>query len=266
MNRYTHRFSITADLMDMHYRMSPGAVLLWFQDSFARYMTTLNVAAFDLVKQGLMWVVTEFRCDFRPVDALWSEEVEVEIWISELTPLRIYSDFIVRKTGSGEEVVRGYGCWNLLDTATHKLAKTDAIAGVIPVCPEPALPDVPRKSRFPAPGALLGSIRHHVNLLDLDFNGHVGNRSYLSIAILTATQVFLDSHRLGSMHIKWLRETPPEETITCELHAVEGEPDRYQHILCQSDGTEAARILSRWLPIDGLPDIARDLQREQPVP
>ena len=22
--------------MDMHYRMSPGAVLLWFQDSFAR--------------------------------------------------------------------------------------------------------------------------------------------------------------------------------------------------------------------------------------
>lgn len=264
MDRYTHRYSITADLMDMHYRMSPGAVLLYFQDSFARYMTLLDVAAFDLAKQGLMWVVTEFRCEFQPVDTFWSDEVDVTIWISELTPLRIYSDFLITKAGTHEEVVRGSGCWNLLDLSTHKLARTDAAAAAITVRPEPVFPDAPRKSRFPAAGALLGSARHHVNLLDLDFNGHVGNRSYLAIAMLTATEGFLSSHRLQSMQIRWLRETPPGETLTCELHAAEGVPGEYLHSLFQSDGTEAARIHSCWQPIDRLPDISADLVREQP--
>ena len=263
MDRYTHRYSITADLMDMHYRMTPGAVLLWFQDSFARYMTILHVAAFDLVKQGLMWVVTELRSEFRPVDVFWADEVDVCIWIREVTPLRIYSDFIVRKAATQEEIVRGSGCWSLLDTATHSLAHTDAAASAITVLPEAALPEAPRKSRFPAPGAPMGSVRHHVNLLDLDFNGHVGNRSYLSIAMLTATDGFLSGHRLRSMQLKWLRETPPGETLSCGLYAVEGAEGFYQHILTQSDGTEAARILSQWEPIDRLPDIARDLQREQ---
>jgi len=248
--------------MDLHYRMTPAAVLLYFQDSFARYMTTLHIAAFDLDKQKLMWVVTEFRSEFSPVEVFWSDEVDVTIWISEISPLRIYTDFIIRKAATQEEVVRGSGCWNLLDTDTHKLARTDAAAAVLTVRPEAALPDAPRKSRFPAAGALMASVRHHVNLLDLDFNGHVGNRSYLAIAMLTATDDFFSSHKLRSMQLKWLRETPPEETLTCELHAVEGSPDEFLHSLFQSDGTEAARILSRWETIDRLPDISEDLQRE----
>jgi len=262
MDLYTHRYSVTADLMDTHYRMTPAAVLLYFQDSFARYMTLLHIAAFDVVKQDLMWVVSEFRCDFLSACVFWADEVDVSIWIREISPLRIISDFIIRKAATQEEVVRGSGCWNLLEISTRKLAHADTVARVITVRPEAALPDAPRKVRFPAPGALMGSARHHVNLLDLDFNGHVGNRSYLAIAMLTATDGFLRSHRLVGMQIKWLRETPPDETLTCELHAVEGEAGLYQHILFQTDGTEAARILSRWEPIDRLPDIATELLRE----
>ena len=39
--RYTHRYSITAADMDTRYRMTPSAVLLYFQDCWARYMACL---------------------------------------------------------------------------------------------------------------------------------------------------------------------------------------------------------------------------------
>ena len=53
ITNYTHRYSITAADMDTRYRMTPSAVLLYFQDCWARYMACLNLAAFDVVKQNL---------------------------------------------------------------------------------------------------------------------------------------------------------------------------------------------------------------------
>ncbi len=38
MNQYTHRYSLTAADMDTRYRMTPNAVLLYYQDCWARYM------------------------------------------------------------------------------------------------------------------------------------------------------------------------------------------------------------------------------------
>lgn len=41
-------------------------MLMYFQDSFARLMTIHNVAAFDIVKQHRMWVITEVQIDVQP--------------------------------------------------------------------------------------------------------------------------------------------------------------------------------------------------------
>ena len=38
LNQYTHRYSLTAADMDTRYRMTPNAVLLYYQDCWARYM------------------------------------------------------------------------------------------------------------------------------------------------------------------------------------------------------------------------------------
>ena len=50
MESYTHRYSLTAADMDTRYRMTPNAVLLYYQDCWARYMACLHLAAFDVVK------------------------------------------------------------------------------------------------------------------------------------------------------------------------------------------------------------------------
>ncbi|MBQ4395459.1 MAG: hypothetical protein II825_09235 [Paludibacteraceae bacterium] len=64
MNQYAHRYSLTAADMDTRYRMTPNAVLLYYQDCWARYMSCLHLAAFDVIKHNLLWIITEFNAFF----------------------------------------------------------------------------------------------------------------------------------------------------------------------------------------------------------
>lgn len=261
MEKYRYTYTVTAADMDARYRMKPNAVLAYYQDAFARYMTTLGVAAFDLAKEGRTWIITEYYALFSQADPLWYERMEVEMWISELSPLRVFSDYIVRKADTGEEVARGYACWNILNIASRSPEKTDFLTGRIPVIADMVLPEAHRKVRFPKADHPMAAADHTVNLLDLDFNGHVGNRSYLDIAMLTATDDFLRSHRPLFMGIKWQHETMAGDRLHCALAAVSEKPGDYVHVLTRQDGTDAASIFSRWLQADPPCDIAEVLER-----
>ena len=121
MNSYTHRYSLTAADIDTRYRMTPTAVLLYYQDCWARYMSCLHLAAFDVIKQNRIWVTTEFNAWFEEQTALWSDDIDVTVWNSEVGTLRLYAEFRVCRA-DGVEVAHGFGCWTLLDTETHRLA------------------------------------------------------------------------------------------------------------------------------------------------
>ena len=180
-NQYTHRYSLTAADMDTRYRMAPNAVLLYYQDCWARFMSCLHLAAFDIVKMQRLWVITEFNACFEQQTALWSDDIDVTVWNSEISTLRLYAEFRVRRT-DGIEVAHGYGCWTLLDTESHRLAPLTPIQQLIPILPE-VTSDNHRKRRFPTDGTTLQQLEHRVNPINLDFNGHVNNRTYLSIAM-----------------------------------------------------------------------------------
>jgi len=262
---YTHRYTLTAADMDQQYRMTPHAVLLYYQDSFARHMTCYHVAAFDLVKLEKMWVFTEYDADLLPIDTFWSEEIDVSLWVSEITPLRIYCDFRICKADSDTVIAYGSGQMCLLDIPTRHLEQTSLVADHLIVVPE--LTGNHRKQRFPKGTDTLATIRHKVNLLDLDFNGHVNNRSYLSIALLTMPEAFLHEHALSHISIHWLHETYLGDTLLCVLQRVGGtpdaiEPEELMHTLCRSDGTVAAQIHTLWRTVTHIPDIAEIIVRK----
>ena len=64
--KYRHTYTSTASDITPLYRLTPNALLMYFQDSFARLMTIHNVAAFDIVKQRRMWVITEIQMNIQP--------------------------------------------------------------------------------------------------------------------------------------------------------------------------------------------------------
>ena len=250
MDLYTHRYSITAADMDTRYRLTPSAVLLYYQDCWARYMACLHLAAFDVIKHNLMWIISEFNAWFDPEPALWLDDIDVTIWNSEVSALRCYAEFRINKT-DGTEVAHGYGCWTLLDTEAHRLAPNSLLPHPLPVRPE-MTSESHRKMRFANSGTSLQEVEHRVNPINLDFNGHVNNRTYLSIAMQSADEAFMDQFTIRSMTIHWLRETFLGDTLHCALtllpHDTEDVRYKYVHTLTRDDGQAAAQIYSEWVP------------------
>lgn len=263
LTTYTHRYSITAADMDTRYRMTPSAVLMYYQDCWARYMACLHLAAFDIVKRNLMWIITEFNARFEPKTALWSEDIDVTVWNSEISSLRLYVEFRVCKADCSE-IAHGYGSWTLLDTVAHRLAPNTSLAAQLPIMSELTSPSH-KKMRFPTGGTQLQQIVHRVNSMDLDFNEHVNNRTYLGIAMQTANEQFLDSYAIRSLAIHWQRETFLGDTLQCTLSQLTNAPEepiyKYLHTISQNDGQTAAQVYSEWTARTEKTDVSEQAPR-----
>ena len=257
--KYRHTYTSTASDITPLYRLTPNAMLMYFQDSFARLMTIHGVAAFDIVKQRRMWVITEVQMDVQPMVTYWSEDFTVEIWVSELTSLRIYCDFRIVRADSEQLIASGTSQWNILNLDTKRLETTDFLADKLTVVPE-LMTASHKKVRFPKMQSCDMQMEHRATRLDLDFNFHVSNRSYVSIALLTMPDEVLASQTLKSVIVHWLHETYLDETLLCRMsHTEDGS---YLHTLTNADDVVVCELMSQWQPQPETPDVSEVLNRD----
>ena len=256
--KYRHTYTSTASDITSLYRLTPNAMLMYFQDSFARLMTIHHVAAFDIVKQRRMWVITEIRMDIHPTPVYWSEDFTVEIWVSELTSLRIYCDFRIMRKDNEQLIASGTSQWNILNLDTKRLEPTDFLADKLTVLPE-LTTGSHKKVRFPKPQSCSMQMEHRATRLDLDFNFHVSNRSYVSIALLTMPDEVLAAQALTSLTVLWLHETYLDDTLTCRMSPTDG--GSYLHTLTNGAGTVVCELMSSWQPQAETSDISEVLNR-----
>ena len=257
--KYRHTYTATASDITPLYRLTLNAMLMYFQDSFARLMTINDVAAFDIVKQQRMWVITEVQMDILPTVTYWSEDFTVELWVSELTPLRIYCDFRIVRDDNGQLIASGTSQWNILNLNTKRLEATEFLTGKLTVVPE-MMTATHKKVRFPKPQAFDMQTEHRATRLDLDFNFHVSNRCYVSIALLTMPDEVLASQASASLTVHWLHETYLDEALTCRMSRI-GEGS-YLHTLTNAEGVVVCELMSRWQPQPETPDVSEVLNRD----
>ena len=257
--KYRHTYTSTASDITPLYRLTPNAMLMYFQDSFARLMTIHGVAAFDIVKQRRMWVITEVQMDVQPTVTYWSEDFTVEIWVSELTSLRIYCDFRIVRADSEQLIASGTSQWNILNLDTKRLETTDFLADKLTVVPE-LMTASHKKVRFPKLQSCDMQMEHRATRLDLDFNFHVSNRSYVSIALLTIPDEVLAKQTLKTVTIHWLHETYLDETLLCRMSHMED--SSYLHTLTNAEGVVVCELMSQWQPQPETPDVSEVLNRD----
>ena len=256
--KYRHTYTPTASDITPLYRLTPNAMLMYFQDSFARLMTIHHLAAFDIVKQHRMWVITEVQIDVQPTVTYWSEDFIVELWISELTSLRIYCDFRIVRKDNEQLIASGTSQWNILNQDAKRLEMTDFLADKLTIVPE-FMTGSHKKMRFPKAQSIDMQMEHRATRLDLDFNFHVSNRSYVSIALLTMPDEVLSSQTLTSVIVHWLHETYLDETLTCHMsHMDDGS---YLHRLTNAEGIVVCELMSRWQQQSEIPEVSEVLNR-----
>jgi len=246
MQKYSHNYSVILDNMDLiEYRLKPISAIMYIQDAFARYCATKNMAAYHLFPKNLYWIVSEFNIEFTDNLPFWSEEIRAEIWTSELTKLRLYTDF--RLYYKEREVAKGYCCWFIIDQASKRPVKTDFIADRIQVCNELTLGEHKKFSLSEMQDKVC-DIVHKNNLTDIDFNKHVNNKSYLNIAEATATDEFRKTHSLKTLNIKYIRESFLNDELVCSAYRT-AEPKTFVHRITK-DGEAICEIQTSWIEKD----------------
>ena len=103
-------------------------------------------------------------------------------------------------------------------------------------------------------------MEHRATRLDLDFNFHVSNRSYVSIALLTMPEEVLSSQTLSSVTVHWLHETYLDDTLTCRMSHIDD--GSYLHTLTNSEGVVVCELMSRWQSQTETADVSEVLNRD----
>ena len=111
--------------------------------------------------------------------------------------------------------------------------KTDIVAEKFDICTELAIGEH-RKLTIEKPAEETGSIEHIMNLSDIDFNGHVNNKSYLTVAEATMPDSFRREYMLSKIKINFKRETFLGDAVLCSTSSTAIE-DIYTHHLTKDD-------------------------------
>ena len=240
MKKYSHKYNVILDNMDLNnYRIRPVAAIMYLQDAFARFTATKKMAAYDLFPENIYWVVGEFNIDFVDTLPFWSEEIMVEVWFSELSKLKIYTDFNIYS--NGKLFSKGYACWFLINSESKRPVKIDDYSARIDVCSEFVL-DEHSKFVLPDVKSKISEINHTINLSDLDFNNHVNNKSYINIAEMTMDSEYRKTHTIKSMRIKFIKETFMNDCLVCSAYSTE--LDNAYVYKIEKDGGSVCEILT----------------------
>lgn len=217
--KFSKTYSIMFGDMDINYHMTKTAVAKYFQETFARYCAKHNLAAFDVIKDGIIWVVSDLHVEITGRLPMWSEEFSVYVWISEVKQMRTYVDFEIKC--QGKTVAKGEGCFYLLDEKSRRPVKSCDIVSVFDVVNEKVFGEH-SKQNYEIQGEKIAEKIYEITMQDLDFNLHVNNISYIGILLKTAPVDFMEKNEVTSYSIKFLRETHLADKLGCELYGADG--------------------------------------------
>ena len=241
MCKYLQNYTITNDCMDINYRLKPIDILMYFQDCFARYLTSKRIGAFDILKDNLYWVISDINVEILSELPFWSEEIEVNLWVSEITKLKIYTDFELKY--KSKAFAKGNCCWLLLNGETRRPCMTDMMTDKMPLYPELAIGEH-KKFTLGNITDVVTTISHKTNLGDIDFNNHVNNKSYINLAEMTIPNEFRTNHILKSISIKYCKESYLGDELVCTTYRTDTQNAYVNKI--EKDGITVCEINTDW--------------------
>ena len=272
--KYKSVYPVTCAEMDAQYWLTVDGVMTFHEDAVAKYLTTLNLAAFDLQKDGSTWIITEINMDLTETPALWAQEVEVTVWPSEVSALRVWFEFEARVVadtlqphGHGSRIIaRGNSCWSTISFEERKLLPCGGLIPAEEVVAELAAGPHRKRGIAPHGGQPAATFGHTINLMDLDMNGHTNNRRYVAMALSCFGQEFQTSHRPDTLNIRFLKESRLGDTLTVASYPIEGpeaaaDAASFLGQITNASGDEICRVSSHWRPKEP----AHDMVSSNPI-
>ena len=243
MKRFFIVYTLTVADIDADNRMSVGAILNYFQDAIGRFLTTARVGPFDLLEEGLTWMIAEFHCDIPGDMPAWPDAVAAEVFLSDISGIRACVDFLFRDM-KGRIIARGTSSWLLVDVASRRMISCQELPRFV------ELYDADNQVRhtryhFPdTPTETAALPVHEVTAAETDFNGHMSNRDYVRLALSLLRSEMRRGQPLRQLHVKFRQETHAGETLQCRLQPLPA--GAAVELARATDGTRVCQLVAQW--------------------
>lgn len=214
MNKLKKSYFVGLGDMDINYHLTKIALLKYFQETFALYCAKNKLAAFDVSKEGLIWVISDLHIEFSEIMPYWSDEFFVEMWISEKTISKTFADF--RVYHHDKVIAKGDSCWYLLDKSSKRPIKTKEILKSFEAIDEKVFAER-KKIIYKEVGEKIVEREHVVTVRDLDFNRHVNNLSYIGMVLDTVPVEHLAKYNVQNYNVKFIKEAFLDDILVCKI-------------------------------------------------
>lgn len=241
--KFSRIYNVRSSEITPEYKLKEFYIGMYFQECFAEYMASKGLAAYDLAKSGHTWLTSDVQIDYLQEMPFWREPVEIQVWVRQISAIRIYVDFEAMHKSS--IIACGSSIQLIADKSTHHPIKNAVLPCIssISTTKEMALPNTDFKKIDPFYGEY-SETSQVVRYDDLDFNMHLNNVKYVPRALESIPQEFRNNHSLKMYRIKFMRETFFNNTVISE--AYRNGNAIFHRLTRKEDGEELCRMESMW--------------------
>lgn len=221
--------------MDPEYRLRYEGILSFFQDVVATYLETENLAAFQIRPDGRMWIISEITARVTDRLPVWMEKVFVTISPTEVSSLKMYFDYSLANA-DGKVFADGSSCWSIMDIESGRPVR---LSDFIRFVGENSIRHT--KNLLPAVTDAAFEEQHRVTAYDLDFNYHLNNIRYVTMALASVPVDVVRHGAMSNLIIRFMRQCFADEILTCRYSSADF-TDEVGCSIVNQEGQEVCRV------------------------
>ncbi len=245
--RLVRKYVVSLNDMLPDYRLSVFAAFGYFQDSVARFFSDRHSGTFDMLPLGIMWVIPDHSMTVTGEFPLWGDEVTVDLVLSEITSAKLTFDY--QLFGRDMAVfAKGSGTWVAVSAETGRPTSIETVCSV-DLEPVDGMPGtLHKKVVLPKAGTMVKEESKLMTTSDMDFNRHVGNRSYINFALSSLPVDLDEAYDVTDIAVRFLRQTYIGDTLTAKVMVPDSpseSSDTATYLVSETNsaGEEACKLL-----------------------
>jgi len=177
--KFVRKAVIPCYMSDRYNRLSPVAVMDFFQDIAGDHACRLGFGHHDLIDERIVWIIARMGFVVLKTPS-WQQEVEIETWNKGSENGLFYRrEFVFRDSATGEELIKGTSGWLLLNIDDRQLVRSHPLCDrPDTVCTDNALEQPAPRLRAPRGAEVTFAFDIAVHACDIDRNFHTNNAKY----------------------------------------------------------------------------------------
>ncbi|HKK41663.1 MAG TPA: acyl-ACP thioesterase domain-containing protein [Bacteroidales bacterium] len=229
-------------------RLTIHSLFNYMQDIASEHAIKLGFGRDDLMKANRFWVLSRMYTEFTTWP-LWGDTIIVKTWPNGTDKLFALRNYEVTFP-DGRHIASGSSSWLILDYATRRIQRPDAILEKFYRDLDPNETPVRYATKLDhKSGEWKVSDPFRVKTGDLDVNFHTNNTRYLNWIYNSYDMEFLVNNSPGSAEINYLAESVYNDEIIIKTSPDIDDPTYQNHSVVRSeDNRELCRVRIEWKP------------------